>query len=168
MKKLITDAFNRANEKVMMTQDMLDTVLARVDNTLDDETEAWKQLMESYFMLQISGIINQHPDALEKLKNMITMLLEGREKIFNEFINASVFIREEYEKQVYTLISSNLYNYFDFLLNSNYINNDQYNSAKENADKFFKALFNIMDGQMAAVQSTGELDQGLAKKELFM
>ena len=168
LKKLITDAFNRANENVMMTQDMLDTVLARVDNTLDDETEAWKQLIESYFTLQISDITSKHEDALEKLKDMIKTLLEGREKIYHDAITASVFIREEYEKQVYTLISTNVFNYFDFLLNNNYIDSQQNTMAKQSANKFFKALFNILDEQTQALQATGEMNQELAKKELFM
>ncbi len=168
LKKLVTDSFNRANLKVMMTQDMLETVLARIDNTLDDEVSAWEQLIENYFSLQISEIVSMHEDALEKLKNMITTLLEGREKIYNDFFNLSVITRQEFERQIYVLISSNVFNYFDLLCDSNYINNEQDDIAKQSADKFFKALFKIFDEQMQTVETTGGLDQSLAKAELFM
>ncbi len=168
LKNLITEAFNRANFKVEMTQDMLDTVLSRIDNTLEDETNAWELLIENYFSIQMSDIVMQHKDALDKLKNMVTVLLTEREKIFEDHFNTSIFDKLEYRTQIANLITSNTFSYFDFLHMSNYIDDTQYNTAKQSATKFFETLFGVVEGQVEAVQATGELNQELAKKELFM
>ena len=162
LKKLVKDSFDRANLKVMMSQDMLERVLNRIDNTLDDEVNAWKQLMENYFYLKISDIISEHNNALENLKNMVIILLEKREKIFNDYNNLSVIKRNEYEKQIFLLLLNNVYSYLDFLLNENYISKEQNNISKQNVVKFFKTLFKVVDGQIQDVELTGSMNQSLA------
>ena len=166
LKNLVKDSFTRANYKVMMTQDMLEKVLARIDNTMDDEVNAWKQLMETYFDLQISDIISQHEEALNNLKKMINTLFSGREALYQKFLNSQI-LRTEYQYEIYQLITSTVYNYFDFLVNSNYINSEQYNNVKEKAVKFFKSLFKVLDEQAQTVEKTNKLNSELAVKEMF-
>ncbi len=168
LKALITESFNNANFKVEMTQDMLDTVLARVDNTFDDETEAWKQLIENYFFVPMTELIKQHEGVLDRLKQLVTTLFEGRESIFEKHFNQSVFDKGQFREEIFQLLSSNIFAYLAFLHDNNYIDDDQYNKSKQGATKFLEGLFGVVEGQVEAVQATGELNQELAKKELFM
>ena len=167
LKNLVTESFTRANYKVMMTQDMLDTVLARIDNTMDDEVNAWKQLMETYFQLQISDIISQHEDALNGLKQMISTLFGEREALYKKFVNSQI-LRTEYQIEIYKLLTSTIFNYFDFLTNNNFINSQQEEIVKQNATKFLNSLFKVFDKQTQTVESTGKLNQDLASADLFI
>lgn len=166
LKQLVTDTFNEANATVEMTESMLKTVLARIDNTLDDEVSAWKQLIETYFKLQISNIINEHSDALEQLKVMVKSLLDGRENEFKQFL-LQKYKKVDYQFVIYNLMITNVNNYLDFLLTKNYISSEQNNLAKNNATKFLSSLFKSFEKQTQTVETTGKLDQNLANDLLF-
>ncbi len=163
LKQLITDAYNRANLKVMFPEGILETVLQRIDNTLEDEANAWQQLMNEYFALSLKDIIATHPDALTKLQEMIKNLLTNRENIYEEYVK-NIFEHETFEKNIYNLLTSSVTNYITYLSTSNYIDITTRDTALKNATLFFNKLFKVVDGQIAEVTATGKMDEELAKK----
>ncbi len=163
LKQLITDSYNRALLKVDMPDTFLNEVLARIDNTMDEETEAWIQLIEEYIALPISSIVTQHTDALDRLHEMIATLLNNREMAYEELIK-DLSKQADFEKNIYILLTTNLKNYIEFLFANAYISDQNRQMALNNLTNFFNQLFKIIDGQMEAVHDTGKLDMELAKK----
>ncbi len=163
LKQLITDSYHRASLQVPMAEDVLQMVLDRIDQTLDDEVLAWRQLMSEYFMLPIEPILQKHPDAVANLRMMITHLLQNRELIYEEFRKRQV-VQPTYEKNIYMLLSQSVSHYLDFLVQNGYIDNTMRTNALQAMTLFFNRLFRVVDGQVQAVTQMGGLDQNLVKK----
>ncbi len=163
LKKLIKDSYNTANMKVIFPEDALETVLARVDNTLDDEVSAWQQLIEEYGKLSITEICEEYEDALKQLEDMITHLLSEREENFDNFLNKNL-ARLDYEKNIHTLLTTSVCDYILFLGNNNYISEEIKNETIFNLRDFFNKLFKVIDEQMYSIEESEKMDEELARK----
>ncbi len=167
LKKLITDSYNIANMKVMFPPNTLETILARIDNTLNDEVNAWQQLIEEYGKLSLIEICKEHNDVLDMLKNNVNNLLYEREKIFNYFIKSNLS-RQQYEKNIHSLLITNTNNFITFLGNNNYIDENTKNETIFNLIDFFNKLFKIVDEQVNTINDSNKMDEELAKKKVLV
>lgn len=84
LKKRLCDSFAAAKRVDDIPDEALERALARVDNTLDDEVEAWIIALEKHMGMKVTAMF-QDPDDWFYLRERVKRIAQKREELFLKY-----------------------------------------------------------------------------------
>lgn len=135
--KKLRESFEKVSEIEWYQNDILEKVVARIYNTLDEEVEAWIRVMKQYLGLDATKKFN-NPNDWNFLKNKISMLISKREAIFDKNCDYdSGTLSENFITEKKDMYINEVSDYLYGLANMGYLTQTE---AKKYADKFEQLL----------------------------
>lgn len=149
LKKLLTDSYNRVTAKYNDPYNALNTVLQRVDDYLDDELKAWRQVGIEYGKIPIDEILAKSPSGgLMEAKRRLQAFIDKRESIYQQYLDQKIS-RYDVPEKVQQEIINHTSAYLDFLKDIRYITDSEKSAYEKNIQKFVYTRKSILDEQMA-------------------
>ncbi len=159
LKQLLTDSYNRTVSSYHDPYNALNKVLARVDNTVDDELQAWRLVGIEYANIPIDEILAKDPyGGLITARSRLESLIEKREKIYQDFVDSGrAGGTEKLYRNVRDLIEGDADDYLDMLASIHYITQSDRQIYAENISKFLNSMMRCLIAQNEEFQRTGRI-----------
>ncbi len=159
LKQLLKDSYNRTVSSYHDPYNALNKVLARVDNTVDDELQAWRLVGIEYANIPIDEIMAKDPrGGLSVARSRLTRLIEKREKIYQDFVDSGrAGGTGKLYRNVRDLIESDADDYLDMLASIHYITQSERHIYAENINKFLNSMIRNLIAQNEKFQRTGRI-----------
>ncbi len=161
LKQLLKDSFLRTQKLVIMDDSLLDTVLKRVDNFLDDEVDAWYKVFLEY--VAIISVVLDNPIAQKAMKEMIIELVEFREALYLKFL-AKEYNEAQFKQAIRTLLDSKGKAFLNTLRTTDLIDDIALKKYIMNYNNYLTLVFKAFDAQERQIMKTGSLDENMFKK----
>lgn len=153
LKQLLTDSFNRVAASYDISRSVLDTVLQRVDDTVDDELRAWRQTGIEYAHIPIDEILAKSPQAgLAIARSRMRDFIEKREKIYEECAPQGSNVVHQKVKQ---LIQTESDDYLNMLASIGYISEADRQTYSQNIADFLSRVRSALRAQETYFLRTG-------------
>lgn len=135
--KKLRESFEKVSEIEWYQNEILERVVARIYDTLDEEVEAWIRVMKQYLGLDVTKKF-KNPNDWNYLKNRISSLIIKREAIFdnNCDYNAGT-LNEKFVSEKKDMYISEVRDYLNSLVDMGYFTQTE---ANEYVDKFENLL----------------------------
>ncbi len=159
LKQLLTDSYNRTVRSYQDPYNALNKVLARVDNTLDDELQAWRLVGIEYAHIPIDEIMAKDPrGGLSVARSRLASLMEKREKIYQDFLDSGkAGGTGKLYRNVRDLIEDDANHYLDMLASIRYITQSDRQIYAGNINKFLNSMIRSLIAQNEEFQRTGRI-----------
>ncbi len=159
LKQLLTDSYNRTVSSYHDPYNALNKVLARVDNTVDDELRAWRLVGIEYAHIPIDEILAKNPrGGLAVARSRLTHLIEKREKIYQDFVDSGrAGGNRKLYQDVRNLIEGDADDYLAMLASIRYITRSERQIYAENINKFLNSMMVNLIAQSEEFQRTGRI-----------
>lgn len=159
LKQLLTDSYNKIMISCSDPYNALNKVLARVDDTVDDELRAWRQVGIEYCHIPIDEIMAKSPHGgLVTARGRMTRIIEKREKIYQDFIDSH---KEGGDKKLYkdiwSLIQSEVDDYLNMLADIGYITQSEKRVYSHYVDVFLESMLSRFFAQRMEFLRTGRI-----------
>lgn len=135
--KKLRESFEQVRQIEWYQNEILERVVARIYDTLDEEVEAWIRVMKQYLGLDATKKF-KNPNDWNYLRNKVSMLISKREAIFdnNCDYNAGTF-NKKFLNEKKDMYISEVRDYLNSLVGMGYFTQTE---AKEYVDKFENLL----------------------------
>lgn len=157
LKQLLTDSYSRVAGSYSDPYGALDKVLARVDNTIDDELRAWRQTGIEYAQIPIDQILAKNPEGgLGVARSRMRSFISKREELYQEYLKGGV---GDLRGSVKSLIQTESDDYLNMLANIHYITEEERRTYSDNIRKFLAKVGAVLLAQQTEFQRTGRILQ---------
>lgn len=163
LKDLLRTSFYETRKKHLALADeqVLENVLKKVDNYLEDELLAWKELAKDFFDMPIDEIISKATiEDLDFVKVELQGLVNNREALYQELLDEKISVGE-FKKSIRDLLDSKLTKQLDYLENKKYIGREEKKIYIKNIEDFLKVIHSSLEQQQISIQNTGMMNEFL-------
>jgi hypothetical protein len=150
--KLYTDPYNA-----------LPTVLSRVDNFLDDEAAAWRQVAIDYLGVPFDDIMNRNKSGgMAVFKGRLQTMIDAREAAYQSYLSSGK--RNNLRIEVRELMKKHIGDYLQFLVDIGYVSRLDRDKYIDTMQKFFDAVIRNAYRQAENIRTHGVLSDNLANE----
>lgn len=155
LKQLLSESYNNVKKSYNDPYNALSKVLARVDNTVDDELRAWRQTAIDYAGIPVDDIMAKNPQAgLAVARDRMRNLISKREKIYQDY---KVGRFHDLHGNVKMLIQNEADDYLNMLAGINYITENDKQIYSNKIRTFLSKVGAVLCAQREEYLRTGHI-----------
>lgn len=137
LEKRLRDSFFEAQKKDNLPPEILDKVISRIYNTLEEEVEAWVSVLRNYVDIDVLTYFKSSNDW-QFLRQRIGQVVKKREELFEACFDwNSKTLSDEYAFKLKKLYLDEFKEYVVFLSECGYF-------SREEADKFYEKFERVL------------------------
>ncbi len=158
LKQLLKNSYKNTMTSYNDPYNALDEVLSRIDNTVDFELKAWRQVALDYIGIPVDDIMAKNPTGgLATARARMQDYINKREDVYQQ--NKS--FPWEMEKAISNLIQTESDAYLNMLENIQYISDADRSKYSQNIRTFLNGLQNYVLAQRKVYLATGRMPENI-------
>lgn len=159
LKKRLKDSYTKTTATYHDPYNALDEVLRRVDNTVDFELSAWRQVAMEYAGVPVDDIMAKNPQGgLATARARMRDFINKRENVYLQHKNETQL---SMERAIAQLIQTESDSYLNMLANIRYISEKDKSTYSSKLDKFLRSYIKYVDAQRQAYLATGQVPENI-------
>lgn len=157
LKNLLKTSYYNTMASYYDPYNALNEVLNRVDNTVDFELKAWRQVALDYVDIPVDDIMAKNPKGgIATARSRMRSFINKRENVYRQNKSSSGL-----EKLICDLIQTESDDYLNMLTQIKYISEKDRNKYSENIRSFLSGFANYVLAQREAYISTGQIPDSI-------
>lgn len=155
LKQLLKNSYKTTMEHYKDSYNALDEVLSRVDDTIDFELKAWRQVAIEYIGIPVDDIMAKNPEGgLATARARMRDFINKREEVYHQNKSDG---KEKMKECISELIQTESDDYLEMLANRQYISNEEKQEYSLRIADFLKGVKNYVRAQRDAYLATGQV-----------
>lgn len=162
LKQILKDSYQNTMVSYNDPYNALDGVLRRIDDTVDFELSAWRQVAIEYIGIPVDDIMAKNPTGgLNTARARMRDFINKRENVYQQ--NKST--QRNIEKAVKNLIQTESDAYLNMLANIRYISDADRLKYSQNIDNFLNGFVKYVNVQREAYLATGQVPEDILMED---
>jgi hypothetical protein len=159
IKTLLRDSYKKVMVSYSDPYSAFSTVMPKVDNILDDELYAWRQMAIDYGKIPVDDILAKNPAAgCAVARTRLQAFITEREYAYQQYINSGRAMGDAaFRQQLIVKILKHAGDYLDFLVGIRYVSKSDRDVYMNNIRNFLNLLKSTVEEQIQALVANGEL-----------
>lgn len=160
LKQILKNSYNTTMKYYKDPYNALDEVLSRIDDTIDFELRAWRQVAIEYIGIPVDDIMAKNPEGgLATARARMRNFIDKREEVYQQHKstdndNDNVKIMQD---NISKLIQTESDDYLEMLANRQYISNKDKEEYSQRIAEFLKGVRCYVTAQRDAYLATGQV-----------